>query len=128
VADRLTEPLPAAAWVSTCPIWATALPPTRVTLSSSPPAARARTCGFRKPWLSGTRTLYLVAPDERREKVITEVNRPTFSRLNPPMSQMCRYIAFSELRQRVAEISSVMRISSRSSPRSFRNRAKSRKA
>src|SRR5207253_5167080 len=25
--------------------------------------------------------LYLVAPDERREKVLTEVNRPTFSRL-----------------------------------------------
>ncbi len=27
--------------------------------------------------------LYLVAPDDRRDKVITEVNRPTFSRLSP---------------------------------------------
>jgi hypothetical protein len=30
--------------------------------------------------------LYLVAPDERREKVMMEVNRPTFSRLKPPLS------------------------------------------
>jgi hypothetical protein len=29
--------------------------------------------------------LYLVAPDDRRNKVIAEVNRPTFSRLSPPM-------------------------------------------
>ena len=29
--------------------------------------------------------LYLVAPDERRKKVFAEVNRPTFSRLSPPM-------------------------------------------
>jgi hypothetical protein len=29
--------------------------------------------------------LFIVAPDERREKVISEVNRPTFSRLSPPM-------------------------------------------
>jgi hypothetical protein len=27
--------------------------------------------------------LYLVAPDERRQKVFAEVNRPTFSRLSP---------------------------------------------
>ena len=31
--------------------------------------------------------LYLVAPDERRNKVMTEVNRPTFSRLS--MTRMC---------------------------------------
>lgn len=29
--------------------------------------------------------LYLVAPDDRREKVMTEVNRPTFCRLSPPL-------------------------------------------
>ena len=45
--------------------------------------------------------LYLVAPDERREKVFAEVNRPVFSRLSPPMSQMCRYIAFSELDEQI---------------------------
>jgi predicted RNA-binding protein len=51
--------------------------------------------------------LYLVAPDERREKVITEVNRPTFSRLSPPMSEMCRYISFSTLRERLAAVKPV---------------------
>jgi hypothetical protein len=45
--------------------------------------------------------LYLVAPDERREKVITEVNRPTFSRRIPPMNGICSYISFSTLRQNI---------------------------
>ncbi len=53
--------------------------------------------------------LYLVAPDERREKVITEVNRPTFSRLAPPMNQMCRYLSFSELRGCVLRVAPVIR-------------------
>lgn len=51
--------------------------------------------------------LYLVAPDERRSKVINEINRPTFSRLDTPMSQMCRYIPFSSLRNSLAKIGSV---------------------
>jgi hypothetical protein len=55
--------------------------------------------------------LYLVAPDERREKVMIEVNRPTFSRMAPPMKQMCRFISFSLLRTRYAEVSSVSPIS-----------------
>ncbi len=42
--------------------------------------------------------LYIVAPDERREKVMNEVNRATFSKLSPPMNEMCRYISFSALR------------------------------
>src|SRR6266705_2700104 len=48
--------------------------------------------------------LYLVAPDERRDKVLTEINRPTFSRLEPPLSEVCRFIPFSELRKKVQEI------------------------
>jgi hypothetical protein len=28
--------------------------------------------------------LFMVAPDDRREKVNCEINRPTFARLNPP--------------------------------------------
>jgi predicted RNA-binding protein len=47
--------------------------------------------------------LYLVAPDDRREKVISEVNRPTFSRLSPPMSEVCRFISFSSLRDRLKQ-------------------------
>ena len=48
--------------------------------------------------------LYIVAPDERRDRVLTEVNRPTFSRLTPPLYEMCRYISFSILQKRLAEI------------------------
>lgn len=47
--------------------------------------------------------LYLIAPDDRREKVISEVNRPTFSRLSPPMSEVCRFISFSSLRERLKQ-------------------------
>ncbi len=53
--------------------------------------------------------LYLVAPDERREKVLTEVNRPTFSRLTPPMKQMCRFLSIADLSERVRQIGAVVR-------------------
>lgn len=33
--------------------------------------------------------LYIVAPDDRRDKVFKEVNRPTFSRLSPPLPEIC---------------------------------------
>lgn len=45
--------------------------------------------------------LYIVAPGDRRNKVTAEVNRPTFARLHPPMSEMCRYISFEELRKQL---------------------------
>jgi hypothetical protein len=45
--------------------------------------------------------LYVVAPDERRDKVKVEVNRPTFNRLSPPLSEACRFISFSTLRERL---------------------------
>jgi hypothetical protein len=48
--------------------------------------------------------LYIVAPDERREKVLAEVNRPTFSRLAPPMNQIYRFASFSALRDRVPQM------------------------
>lgn len=53
--------------------------------------------------------LYLVAPDERRDRVIVEVNRPTFSRLSPPLIDVCRYIAFSTLKDRLKEAASFVR-------------------
>jgi hypothetical protein len=43
--------------------------------------------------------LFLVAPDERREKVIQQVNRPTFERMKPPLVDVCRYISFEGLRE-----------------------------
>lgn len=48
--------------------------------------------------------LYIVAPDERRDKVIREVNRPTFARLSPPLAEICRYIPFSILKETLPKI------------------------
>jgi hypothetical protein len=42
--------------------------------------------------------LYIVAPDQRREKVFQEIARPTFDRREPPLRDFCQYIAFSTLR------------------------------
>jgi hypothetical protein len=53
--------------------------------------------------------LYLVAPDERREKVLVEVNRPTFSRLSPPLAEVCRYMAFAALRERLSQVAPFVR-------------------
>lgn len=53
--------------------------------------------------------LYLVAPDERKSKVISEVNRPVFSHLSPPMSELCRFISFSALSDRISHVSSVVK-------------------
>jgi hypothetical protein len=53
--------------------------------------------------------LYLVAPDERRDKVFSEINRPTFSHLDPPLSETCRFIAFSEIKQKLKEVGSYLR-------------------
>lgn len=52
--------------------------------------------------------LYIVAPDERREKVIKEVNRPTFARLTPPLAEICRYIPFSTLKDTIPNIESML--------------------
>lgn len=43
--------------------------------------------------------LYIVAPDERRDSVKREINRPTFAHLSPPLVEVCRYISFSSLEE-----------------------------
>jgi len=53
--------------------------------------------------------LYLVAPEERKEKVFVEVNRPTFSKLSPPLSEVCCYISFSVLQKRLNDVSQYAR-------------------
>lgn len=46
--------------------------------------------------------LFIVAPDERQEKVEREINRPIFSKaLKQPLPEICRYIPYSALRQAV---------------------------
>lgn len=48
--------------------------------------------------------LFIVAPDERRAKVIREVNRPTFSvALETKLADICRYISFVALRDHIAQ-------------------------
>jgi len=42
--------------------------------------------------------LFLVAPDERREKVFREVNRPTFARRDTPLKDVCQFIPYSSIR------------------------------
>ena len=53
--------------------------------------------------------LYLVAPDDRREKVMTEVNRPTFSKLSPPLSEICRFISFGTLKEQIKAVGHMLR-------------------
>ena len=44
--------------------------------------------------------LYIVAPDERRDKVIEEINRPTFAKLKSPLNKICKFIPYSKLKER----------------------------
>jgi hypothetical protein len=53
--------------------------------------------------------LYLVAPEERRGKVIADVNRPTFSRRTPPMNLICSFISFATLRQNMERVAGMTR-------------------
>jgi hypothetical protein len=52
--------------------------------------------------------LYIVAPDARRDLVVTQVNRPTFTRLPQSMPEVCRFIPFETLERRVAEIADLV--------------------
>jgi hypothetical protein len=53
--------------------------------------------------------LFLVAPDDRRNKVFQEVNRPTFFRLTPKMTEMCRFISFDALRDQIEKAAPFVR-------------------
>jgi hypothetical protein len=56
--------------------------------------------------------LYIVAPDERRERVLQEVNRPT-SKLG--LTEACEFIPFSTIREEVGKGASIWRTCGRSS-------------
>lgn len=47
--------------------------------------------------------LYIVAPDNRREKVFFEINRPTFARLKPPLTEICRFISYTKLKNEIEQ-------------------------
>jgi hypothetical protein len=48
--------------------------------------------------------IYLVAPDDRRGKVMQEILRPTFSLRDPPLVKVCGFLSFSKLMENVAAI------------------------
>ncbi|RPJ78752.1 MAG: hypothetical protein EHM20_03165 [Alphaproteobacteria bacterium] len=48
--------------------------------------------------------LYLVAPDARSDKVKWEILRPTFECLPKPLSDICGFISFSDLQEKVTKI------------------------
>jgi len=52
--------------------------------------------------------LFLVAPEERREKVIEQVNRPTFESMSQPLTEVCRYIPFEGLRDSLKTVTAAV--------------------
>jgi hypothetical protein len=48
--------------------------------------------------------LFLVAPEDRRSKVINEINRPTFKRREKPLVDVCKYISFEGLREELHRV------------------------
>ena len=48
--------------------------------------------------------LYIVAPDDRRDRVIAQVNRPTFARLTPPLPRICKFIPYSRLKREIEQV------------------------
>jgi hypothetical protein len=53
---------------------------------------------------------YLVASENRREKVINEVNRPTFFHLKPPLSEICRIDYSHALKDQIKKAAEYVRI------------------
>lgn len=43
-------------------------------------------------------SLYIAAPDDRAQRVLEEINRPTFARLKQPLPKICRFIPYSKLK------------------------------
>lgn len=48
--------------------------------------------------------LYLVAPDEKYDKVFSEINRPTFKKLKPPLPKICQFIPYSKLKNEIKSL------------------------
>jgi hypothetical protein len=53
--------------------------------------------------------LYLVAPDDKEDKVFNEINRPTFRKLKPPLPKICKFIPYSKLKRELDQLGSRVR-------------------
>ncbi len=49
--------------------------------------------------------LFLVAPDDRRNKVVGEIRRPTFSYREKPLTKLCGFLPFDTLMTTIEGIS-----------------------
>ncbi len=52
--------------------------------------------------------LYIVAPDDRREKVFMEINRPAFARSAAPLGQLCRFLPYSALIEKARQAADLL--------------------
>jgi hypothetical protein len=52
--------------------------------------------------------IYIVAPDDRFDDVVREINRPTFRALSKPLNQICKIVRFSRLREAYAKHEEVL--------------------
>jgi hypothetical protein len=50
--------------------------------------------------------LYLVAPDDKYDKVFAQINRPTFNRLKPSLPSICKFIPYTKLQKEIQYIGS----------------------
>jgi hypothetical protein len=48
--------------------------------------------------------IYLVAPDDRRNKVEQEILRPTFNLRDPPLGRVCGFLSLSKLTEQLVGI------------------------
>jgi hypothetical protein len=53
--------------------------------------------------------LYLAAPDERFDKFKREVPRPTFASRNKPLHEVCGFLPYTKLSERLGEVRNVLR-------------------
>jgi hypothetical protein len=51
--------------------------------------------------------IYLIAPDERRDKVQQEILRPTFALTNKPLHAICGFISFEVFGEKMKGIRSL---------------------
>jgi len=52
--------------------------------------------------------LYIVGPDDLRDKVFNELNRPTFARLKPPLPKICKFISYAVLKKELDQLGNRM--------------------
>jgi len=53
--------------------------------------------------------LFIVAPEERRRRVLEEIGRPAFSALPRPLHELCQYLSYGDLERAMSQYNEVLR-------------------